>query len=805
MKKILLPLLLLFAGMGLNAQQVQVLSISDLQPINNCLISNQGNTVSTVTGPDGKADLSKFSANDQLTFSHLAFAPAVAEMKSMGKELVTLYLSPKSFNLPEVVTSANKLSENYTDVPAHIDVIRAKDIRMMNPTTSAELLQQSGTVFVQQSQLGGGSPVLRGMEANRVLLVVDNVRMNNAIYRAGHLQNVITIDPNLLDRVEIIHGPGSVIYGSDAMGGVMHFYTKDPLLATDNNPYVGGSALLRYSSAAKEYDQSVNLNVGGKKIGALIGFSTKDVGDLREGSSRDSKYGDWGKCLYYADRVNGADVQVTNEDPLVQKNSGYKQYDLLAKVLVKPTKNYSLTANFQYSNSSDIPRYDRLTEIDNNGKLVYAQWYYGPQTRLFGSLTNEFSGKTLLYDDLKITLGYQNISEDRVSRKFGKSKTKHQEETVDAISANIDLARKFSKPLNLKYGFEAIYNTVGSKAYNANINTGEVTLDAATRYPDGGSTWTSLAAYLSNSWEISPMLVFTQGVRFTSIALDASYTQEMMDLQKFPFSAAISQKSSSLNGGLGIVINPKGSFRTALNLSTGYRAPNVDDLTKLNEFATDLVIVPNPDLKPEQVNNVDLTFEKSFGKVVHLGVTGYAAMLQDAFVLGNTKYNGQDSILFDGNMAGIQSMQNAAKALIYGVEGSADIQLMKPLKLHGTVTYTKGTVKDPDKPLDHIPPLFGLVSLDFGVKKFDASFYCRFNGWKHIADYSDSGEDNEVYATADGMPSWYTLNLKAAYQFSKNVSLQAGIENMLDKHYRNFASGISAPGRNVFVTLRGNL
>ncbi|NJN34367.1 MAG: TonB-dependent receptor plug domain-containing protein [Saprospiraceae bacterium] len=71
---------------------------------------------------------------------------------------------------------------------------------------------------------------MRGFEASRVLLVVDGVRMNNLIYRSGHLQNAITVDQNMLDRVEVLFGTASTVYGSDALGGVVHFFTKKPLL-----------------------------------------------------------------------------------------------------------------------------------------------------------------------------------------------------------------------------------------------------------------------------------------------------------------------------------------------------------------------------------------------------------------------------------------------------------------------------------------------------------------------------------------------------------------------------------------------
>jgi hemoglobin/transferrin/lactoferrin receptor protein len=803
MRKIIILILIVIAGSSF-AQRVRVISKTDLQPISNCSVYNTDKSISVTTDNKGFADISTFSETDKLTFSHISFYPVSFAKSSFTAKITDIQLTVAVINLQEVVLSANKVEEKYRDLPVRVDIIPVRTILFGNPQTTGELLQQNGTVYVQQSQLGGGSPVLRGMETNRVLTVIDGVRMNNAIYRAGHIQNIITIDPNMLSRVEVVHGPGSVIYGSDAMGGVMHFYTRNPVLSNNDKVFTSGNAMLRYSSAANEYSQSFNLNVGGKKIAALFGASTKDIGDLREGSKRDEKYGDWGKCLYYAERIDGKDVMATNSEPLIQKNSGYSQYDLFGKVLFKPTENYALTLNMQYSNSSNIPRYDRLTEMTSD-KLTYAEWYYGPQTRGLVSLKSEWLKPVKLYDHFQVTAAYQYISEDRISRKFDKPKAKHQEETVSVFSLNADFMKKIFSKSELRYGLEGVFNQVDSKAYNQNINDGIITLDAASRYPDGGDNMKNLAVYASNNWEISEKLIFSQGIRFNYISLDAEYTQAMMDLIKFPFDAKISQDNTAVNGSLGLVYMPGSNWRFATNLSTGFRAPNIDDLTKLNDYSSTVTIVPNPDLKPENAYNAEFTIGKTFSEIFQLELTGFYTILKDAFVVQPYTYNGEDSIVFDENLTAVQAMQNAEQATICGFEGNLLAQLSKSLSLRSTLTYTYGHVKVADEPLDHIPPMFGLTSVKLDLSKFTGEFYARYNAWKHIEDYSPSGEDNEQYATPDGMPAWFTLNLRAGYQFTRNINLQAGVENMLDKHYRNFASGISAPGRNIFVTLRGTL
>ena len=154
--------------------------------------------------------------------------------------------------LDEVVISANKSEDKKSDLIQQINVISSKDISFMNAQSTATLIENTGNAFVQKSQAGGGSIAIRGFEASRVVLMIDGVRMNNLIYRAGHLQNIITIDNNILDRIEILNGPSSTIYGSDALGGVVSMYTRQPILSKDKKDVIKGNVSFRYGTVNNE-------------------------------------------------------------------------------------------------------------------------------------------------------------------------------------------------------------------------------------------------------------------------------------------------------------------------------------------------------------------------------------------------------------------------------------------------------------------------------------------------------------------------------------------------------------------------
>ena len=245
----------------------------------------------------------------------------------------------KTSYLTEVVISANKIPEQRREVAQQVYMIRPSVIKSLNSQTTADLLQNTGMIAMQRSQQGGGSPIMRGFEASRVLLVVDGVRMNNAIYRAGHLQNVLRVDNNNLDHAEILFGPSSTVYGSDALGGVIHFYTRDPLLSTvDGKTNTSGESFVRLGSVNDEKTFHFDLNVADNRLGSFTSFTLSDFGDLRMGKEKNPNLDQpFGLRNQYVVRApdNSADLLVDNADPLIQKFSGYRQWDLLQKFLYK--------------------------------------------------------------------------------------------------------------------------------------------------------------------------------------------------------------------------------------------------------------------------------------------------------------------------------------------------------------------------------------------------------------------------------------------------------------------------------------
>ncbi len=782
------------------SQFIEVLDASNLQPLEGVSIYNTEQQ-SVITNSRGKANLSIFSSTDTLYFRYYGYENRkIAKSETAG----LILLSEKVFETEQVVVSANKWEQDKREIPNEIVKISQKEIAFTNPQTSADLLGQTGQVYVQKSQMGGGSPMFRGFNANSVLIVVDGVRMNNAIYRSGNLQNIISLDASAMEEVEVIFGPGSVMYGSDALGGVMDFHTKKARFATEKNLLISGSSFVRYASANQEKTGNVTLNIAGKRLASLTTFTFTDFDDLRVGGIRPSgeTYQDWGKRNEYVERINGKDSIVNNPNPLIQRQSAYSQWNLLQKLTYQISDDLQAEYAFHYSSSSDIPRYDRLVQ-KRNGQLRFAEWYYGRQFFMmnYGKLT--WFAQKKAFDVMRVIVSNQQVEESRHNRTRGSNWLSSRTENVSMTSFNIDFDKdlKGNKKHQIFYGIDFNYNDVKSSAVESNITTSE-TRPLDTRYPDGGSTMAMAATYFNYKWNISDKMTATAGARYTHIWTEANFdSKEFFD---FPFDKT-SVNTGALNGSLGFTFRPTESWQLNANLSSGFRAPNIDDLGKLFESVPGSVVVPNPNLSPAYTYNAEIGVSKTFINRIRFTVTGYYTILNDAMVLRTSTFNNQDSITYDGVLSQVISYQNTDIGYIYGVSSQIEAAITDNFKFKSTFNYVYGFDDKAEIRLPDTPPSFGLVSLSYQNKRFKVESFMNYQ-FRSVDFDKMSPEDqgDVIFYPENFIPSWWTLNLRSSYQINKTFSANASVENILDNYYQSYGSGIGGTGRNFILALRAN-
>ena len=817
-----------------------------------------------VTDLEGKVVLRDLRYNDIVHFSYLGYQEVALPFYEIRKRGGIIRMVPQVEELAEIVVVGRR-DDAPEDLTWQVEQIDARQMELTQSQTTADALAAHANVFVQKTQMGGGSIVLRGFEANRVLLVVDGVRMNNAIYRNGHLQNAITVDNSMLERMEVIFGPGSLLYGSDALGGVVHFRSKDPVLYFGPEPdgyQAETNVMSRYATANREKTITWNLNYGKQRWGSFTSFRFSDYGDLRAGSVRPPEYPDFGLRKYFVRRVdqgdqvlengywkvvNGDSVFVTDYDD--QVGTAYHQIDLTQKIKYQPGPNFYLLGNFQFSSTGDVPRYDKLTELGKKGTerdLKFAEWYYGPQKRILASLKAQLRNGGSVYDRATIIAAWQKIDEDRLKRKLNKEYRTFQLEDVYVWSLTADFDKQ-AGPGSFAWGVDLQHNIVQSNAGNVSLRTGKVVRNVLTRYPGGGSRLTALGGYFTYSIHTRDSVWRLQaGLRYSMTDLFARFKAD--DLIQWPeaYVQGIGSRNDALTWSAGLILQPRrGGWRLQLLAATAFRAPNIDDFAKIRE-KNGYVTIPNPALLPEETLTTEATLSKRFGESrdnhLLIGATAYYTQLHNAMVRAPFALpDGSTTLWLDEDELVTIANVNADNGFVYGLSGQVEGRLAGHLFAKANASFTKGrrrfyktfedgpvTVIDTLVPLDHIPPLFGQAMAGWENDRLRVAVSVRHNAAKPLSEYAvsdiefdengrmvidrggtaDNLEETPVVVGPDGKKSWagsyaWTIvNIHASVKLGAHLRLYLGAENLTDLHYRPFASAISAPGRNFIFSLK---
>jgi len=788
MQNIILLCTFILFSIQSKSQKITIIDKDTQKPIDNVYIFC--NVKSVISDVNGMFNLSEFKECNKLNFQHPAYTSYSIYFSDLTNKKKIL-LAKKLHSIDEITISVNKWKQKRTDVPVNLINIDTDNIEFNNPQTSADLLSKSNKIFIQKSQLGGGSPMIRGFAANRVLLVIDGIRLNNGIFRSGNLQNIISIDPNSISKAEVILGPGSVIYGSDAIGGVMNFHTLAAKLHKEKSNIFSGKYTSRFSSANKEITNNIQYNIACKKLAYTGSITYSDFSDLKMGKHGPIEY----YRREYVDTNNEEDIIHINNKARTQKFSSYSQFNILQKLRYKANLNSDIYYSFIYSKTSDVPRYDRLTQYKDE-KLKYAEWYYGPQEWKLHSLTYKFKNNNFFFDNIQSTFAYQNYRESRNDRKLYSETLRSRSEEVDILSLNIDLKKFISKRSTLFYGSEWTNNIVHSKGYKKNIKE-DITTKIASRYPNN-SKYSSAAVYAKQNYKLSQKFVFTTGARYSQVWIKANISDMFYD---FPFEE-INLNTNALSGSIGTVYNSFSKWVLKLNLTTGFRAPNIDDISKVFDSEQGKVVVPNKNLKSEYAYNFEFSAERTFFNKLYVETNIFYTILDNAMKREDYSYNGNTSMMYDGEISTIQAIVNSDKAKIYGISLNMILKLHKHLELEANINYTKGKYKD-KSPVRHVPPLFANISIDYKYKKLRLHLNSIYNGDisnKRLA-LSEQGKAYMYAKDKQGKPyspSWTCLDFKSYYKLN-SYSINFAVENIFDKLYRPYSSGICAPARNIII------
>ena len=791
MKNLVLLFSVLFS-LSAFGQRVVVKDSLSGDPLSGVIIYNESRSTFTTTDGAGRAELDRFNSKEVLIFRHMGHG-LLTRLKSTIKQRETILLSTQSEGLDEIVISASRFADVARKIPVHIRKIGSQEIQLFQPQTAADLLQRSGAVFVQKSQLGGGSPMIRGFATNRVLITVDGIRMNNAIFRGGNIQNVISIDPFALDRAEVLYGPGTVISGSDAIGGVMNFYTRtleEPEL-TDKTLHQTDYAL-RVATASSERTVHVSHKVVSPKISALISVSRMSLGDLEMGKNGPEEY----LRTFYVTTASGVDQVVQNPNPRRQVSSGFDSYHFLVKAKHRISKTFDQQLGIFYNTTSYFTRYDRLIQT-RDGLPRAAEWYYGPQQwfMTYYKLNHEAEKSRHQWSS-----AFQRFNESRFDRGFQLPYLNEASESVDVINLSFDGERIFSEKSLLRYGVALDLNRIGSNAAMLDPES-DTRTPIVSRYPDGAE-WNAAAAYLALQQEITQRLVFNGGMRLNRI-------QSTIDFSKNPFTALFGLQETdvtALTYSAGLNYDHSREWHFRLNASSAFRAPNIDDLAKVFDSEPGSVVVPNPDLDPERAFSTEIGIRRRWKHRLWLDTSFFRSVLNDALIRRPFTYRGASTIEYRGASSEVLAIQNGSNARVYGAEVSLYSAISRQFSAWALANFTRGIETD-DQGLEsymrHAPPFFGRFQMRYLNGKFSALAGVDVNGaipYERLA-LSERSKAFMYALDPEGnpfSPSWHSLNLRFNYELRKWQAFMA-VENITNQRYRPYSSGIAGPGRQLVL------
>ncbi len=801
-------LLIVFACISHGSLTAQIVTIPPVTvriingtiPIPFVTVVNITNSTGSVSDSEGIVVIPQRMYSDTLIFRCIGYSSkTVFPGNSIGK---TISLDENPYGIDEVLITSRITPD---EAKAHgIKVVGSLQITTIisgvPSGTSSDILLNTGGVNIQQSQQGGGSPVIRGFEANRVLLVVDGVRMNNAIYRSGHLHNAISVDANIIESLQITLGPSSVRYGSDALGGVIHFQTHRPRFISDSNkPHTTGLISAQYKSVNSSNTLHARVESGGEKWGSVLSFSSSNYGDLRMGSNRIHGDSRWGLVPFYVETVDGNDSLITNPNPLIQRHTGYSQKDFMHKFRVA-IPGGALETNIQYSLSSNIPRFDKLNDLTSDSLgLKWAEWSYGPQSRLLTALNwEQYLG---IPGSIHSTLAYQQIGESRIKRRMGSVTRDILTEKVDVLSFS---SYWVSSPFRGD-GWEFELGVDGQ--WNGVTSTSNSPTTLMTRYPNGGSTMLSMGAYTAATRTIANK-VYNAGLRYSYSSIHAEF--DFTETPNFLPFTEINSSHGAVTGNLSADLNLGDKFSSISSLSSGFRHPNIDDVGKIREKGGYLLL-PSDSIKAEYLYSFDesITFKPlADSEKLIISVAGFVSYWKDAISPTNSTFMGDSIILYEGDMVRVQTNENVGNAFMRGARIEVQSQISASTVFFSTVNFTRGSIIETGVPLSHISPTFGRVSLKKQIKSETDSWaieaFALFNTAKPLDEYGPGSTDNPQEALSIGTPAWWTLNLESHFEISDNMHAQIGLSNLLDVHYKSFSSGISAPGRGVYFAIHAN-
>jgi outer membrane cobalamin receptor len=643
-----------------------------------------------------------------------------------------------SASLIPVVITATRTKQSLEQTNAAVSLINRKQIYQQGSRSVPEMLMNLAGVWMQKTGHAGGSPFLRGLTGNQVLLMTDGIRLNNATYRYGPNQYLSSIDPFTVQRAEVVRGVAGTLYGSDAIGGVVNVITSEPRFVSGKGE-VHGNVTAKWMSRDMEKTISSTLSYNSQRISFEATGTYSDFGDIYAGNGKK------------------------------QTPTSYDQGSFYSKLKYKINQNQVLTASFQQLAQQDVDLYDQVTQRG------FAISKIDPQKRQLAYVRWESKMRSAIADEARVTLSRQVSTERRVRQRNNSLVTNYEYDQVVTIGAQAELEKKISDRWKMINGIDIYDDQVESSAFDA--TNGSAIKPKRGLYADGSSMF---AFSLFSHYQLKfGRFIFNGGLRANKYKVNIPDTL-FGNVALKPFALALDA---------GAMYHITDSWKLTAAISTGYRTPNVNDLSSFGrfDFGTE---VPSPNLEPEKSFNKEIGIKRVTEKT-YFHLTGYHNKLTDLIDRVRSTYEG-DSLI---NGDKVFTKANVGNAVIYGFELEFYSWIGKSFRVLSHLTYTYGQNKTANEALRRIPPVFGKLTGEYHKGNLFLALDWIGAGEQ---DRLSSGDKADHRINPKGTPGWGIVSARAGYNY-RFMSVESGIENIMDQLYRMHGSGIDGYGRHLWI------
>ena len=805
LRQLLTALLLVFIYCNFTFAQIGgvVVHSTTLTPIANVNVNILNELGGTSTNKDGRFFINWSNFPIEVEFSVLGFETKYIIIENPHVYEI-IYLDPIIMDLEQIVVVPDRVINPITKSSSIArSTVSIEQLSNKSVTTAVELLRAETGVYVQQTSIGQGSLYIRGRAGRDVLYLFNGFRMNPSFIRSGQSQYFGAIDPLLINKLDVYRGPVSVYYGSDALSGGVNI---SPIIKKFSSDKIVTGEISSFLNFEGNGEKSVHSKLAyeGPRFTLFAGGSYRDY-DYYNMSSKSNKL----LWFPYDETLSNADYQ-------------FKSFQLSSNIKLTDTSYLTMVS---YSGQiPDAPRLDRQTlgfSIENTGDaLIPRNGYYSNTSPLvFWANTIELKkiNKARAFQNVVFKTGFFRLKDFRKQNNYDLTNTPkytiisdHRDYSFsindttnyDRSSSNqwlmsVDIQSKINENFYLKWGGDISYDFVHSKRFT---NVGEEQLS---RYPNG-SKYLLTGIFAQVDFALSNRVTLEYGTRFSHTFTDIPFEGLNSDRKFDPYSDTYSHITQAL----GLSYNVTDHLVFLSNISTGFRAPNIADLSEVGSRRNNQFQTPSIELKPEKTRNFDIGFifdNDKYRIEVYTFWLHYFDKITRIETGNYVNYYGQiipqDSINNSNSYIEVRNL-NANSMDLLGLEFTGSYTNNDHLHTGFTFTYAWGNLLNTDgskEPVDRIPPANGIFYVDYSIgKNISIRPQARY-AFSHRRISQAEKNDNRI--SQNGTDGFLNFQLFINIYSEKNITTKFIADNIMDQAYREHASSLDGMGRNFTISL----